>query len=211
MATLGLGKTGFYEGDYVSGDGTCVDGKPNGKVKFIFRSGNIYEGDVVDGRAHGKGKHIEYKQSGDHLGTYEGDFLNGEKTGKGKYSCGNYEYEGDFVDGIENGKGKYTNYFGVYEGDFAHGDITKGKFTGNNGDTYEGNFASNLLKNGEGKYTSKDGKVEDGLWYNNKYMGEGDAGKLKMEAEIRAKEEEENSYGQWREKMVSQYGDNGIW
>jgi hypothetical protein len=25
---------------------------------------NIYEGDVVDGKAHGKGKHIEYNQSG---------------------------------------------------------------------------------------------------------------------------------------------------
>jgi hypothetical protein len=207
MATLDFGY-GAYEGDFecdVASGGTCVNGIPNGKGKFTFRSGNVYEGELVNGYPHGKGKHIEYKQSGDHLATYEGDFLNGVKTGKGKYTTGNNEYEGDFVDGIKNGKGKYTDYFGIYEGDFVRGDITKGKFTGNNGDTYEGNFANGFLRNGEGKYTFKDGKVEDGLWYNNKYMGEGDAGKLKMEAVIRAEEEEKNKplsdYDQWMEQL----------
>jgi hypothetical protein len=124
---------------------------------------------------------------------YEGDIVNGKPHGKGKNKCEFSEYEGDFVNGEKHGKGKYKNCSGVFEGDFVNGDITKGKFTGNNGDTYEGNFANNFRRNGEGKYTFKDGKAEDGYWHDDKYMGAGDAGKLKMEEEeIRAKEVKEN-------------------
>jgi hypothetical protein len=177
----------IYEGDIVNGQ---PHGKGKNKCEF-----SEYEGDFVNGEKHGKGKHTVYALFGKHVETYEGDFLNGERTGKGKYTSviGEYEYEGDFINGEKHGKGKYINCSGVFEGDFVNGDITKGKFTGKNGDTYEGNFANYFRRNGEGKYTSKDGKVEDGYWYDDQYMGAGDAGKLKMEKEeIRAKEAKEN-------------------
>ena len=63
-------------------EGDCV----NGKGKFTWAEGSVYEGDV-----------------------YEGDWLDGDRTGKGKYTwASGGVYEGDFVKGDMTGKGKYT-------------------------------------------------------------------------------------------------------
>jgi hypothetical protein len=213
MATVKLGAYD-YEGDLNDGL-PCGEGKMTyegavvyegdfylSKGKFISNDGQVYEGNFVNGKLYGKGKYSYEKFSTE----YEGDFVDGEYHGKGNLkSAGGNVYEGDFANSCFHGKGKYINYLGVFEGDFVEGNITKGKFTGNNGDTYEGNFTYNFMKNGEGKYTFIDGKVEDGYWLGNKYMGEGAAGKLKMEAEIRAKEEEKNEtlsdYDLWMEQL----------
>ena len=49
MAILKLDDGSLYEGE-------VVDGKPHGKGKQILTNGSIYEGDFADGKRHGKGK-----------------------------------------------------------------------------------------------------------------------------------------------------------
>jgi len=107
-----------YEGD-------MVNGKPHGKGKLIFydKSGNeaVYEGDFIDGKLHGKGKYT------DKWGVYEGDFANDNKNGKGKltYADGNI-YEGDFMDGWPHGKGKAIYPDGtVLEGNWKEGEFVR--------------------------------------------------------------------------------------
>lgn len=62
-----------------------------------------YDGDVVKGKAHGKG--VMTWPDGD---RYEGDFVNGEMTGKGVLTCSEGDrYEGDFVNGERKGYGTF--------------------------------------------------------------------------------------------------------
>jgi len=130
----------------------------------------VYEGEIVDGKSHGKGKET---LSGS---TYEGDFVNGVRNGKGKLTIqGLSVYEGDFVNGKPQGKGKRTLLEDgtVYEGDFVddkwHG---KGKLTYTNGCVYEGDFIDGKFQ-GKGKFTWADGRVYEGDWAGGKRTGKG--------------------------------------
>ena len=121
MDTLYLNSTNIqYEGHFV-----------NGKGKFTYPSGNVYEGDVVDGKKHGKGK-IKSSNGTTH---YEGDFADDKKHGKGTFTSSSGDvYEGDFVDGKKHGKCKititYSNRTSHYEGDVVNGKRHgKGKVT----------------------------------------------------------------------------------
>ena len=113
----------------------CVSGNcENGKGKYTWKSGDVYEG----------------------------DFIKGDKSGKGKYTWKNGEvYEGDFIEGARTGKGKYTWKSGnVYEGDWIEGARSgKGKYTFKSGGVFDGLFANNK-KHGKGTYTFKDGNWE---------------------------------------------------
>ena len=102
---------GTYEGD-------LVNGKYHGKGKCIYDSGAVYEGDWVNGEQHGKGKKIWNDGT-----VYEGDFVKGEYHGKGKLTLGNgVVYEGEFKNGEKHGKGKTTWKNGkVDEGKYVHG------------------------------------------------------------------------------------------
>jgi len=140
---------GVYEGD-------LLNGKPHGKGKMI-KDEKIYEGDFVNGKLHGKGKMIGINDE-----VYEGDFVKGELHGKGKITTpGGCVDECDFVEGVMSGKGKETCADGtIYEGDFEkslfHG---KGKITYANGNVFEGDFE---WGHGKGKMTYKNGKVKEG-------------------------------------------------
>lgn len=48
-------------------------------MKTTLPDGRVYEGEVLDGRPHGKGK-LTYADGG----SYEGEWLGGEPHGKGK-------------------------------------------------------------------------------------------------------------------------------
>ncbi len=91
-------KNGSYEGE-------MKNGKPHGKGINTDSKGNRYEGDFVDGKPHGKGINTNSKGN-----RYEGDFVDGKPHGKGIHtdSKGN-RYEGDFVDGKPHGKGIHTS------------------------------------------------------------------------------------------------------
>jgi len=64
------------------------------KGKLTFNDGSVYEGDIVNGKPHGKGT-LTYVYGG----VYEGDWVNGEQTGMGKMTYPNGEVdEGRFQD-----------------------------------------------------------------------------------------------------------------
>ena len=74
-------------------------------------------------------------------------------NGLGKYSYGNGNvYVGRFLKGRKNGLGTFT--WGV-----------KSRFSGNK---YFGEW-KNDRKNGQGKQTYGNGKIEEGIWVNNKF------------------------------------------
>lgn len=76
----------------VGNDGTT----PNGYGKIIWKNGNVYEGQVQNGKRQGTGKLVW--ANGD---VYEGQFQNDKMHGKGKLTLKDGKvYEGDF----ENGK-----------------------------------------------------------------------------------------------------------
>ena len=63
---------GQYEGD-------VVDGKATGRGVIIWPQGDRYEGDCVDGKRHGRG----VMTSPNDRYRYEGDFVNGKFHGRG--------------------------------------------------------------------------------------------------------------------------------
>ena len=63
---------------------------------FQDKMGNIYEGEVLEGKKHGKG--VLKFRNGD---IYTGQFFQDEAHGQGKYTWPNGEYfEGDYVHNV---------------------------------------------------------------------------------------------------------------
>ena len=140
----------------------------------IERHIESYEGDIADGKRHGKGVLI-WKTGY----RYEGDFFENKRTGKGKYfdKYGNLRYEGGFVDGVWNGKGKLfdENCTLRYEGDFVDGDWTgKGKYFDKDGIlNYDGDFVDGK-RHGKGKNFDENGKLRyEGNFVDGKMHGKG--------------------------------------
>ncbi|MCB0708408.1 MAG: WG repeat-containing protein [Chitinophagaceae bacterium] len=107
------------------------------KTILKYKSGTIYEGEVVNNVPNGKGKMTFTSGT-----VYEGDFVNGKYEGKGKYTFSNGDfYEGGFVNGKRSGKGKLTYTSGkVLEGDWKDDKFINGEkaptlkpFTADNG------------------------------------------------------------------------------
>ena len=142
-------------------------------IAIIKESGlaDVYEGDEVDGKRHGKGT-MFYKGGG----WYKGDWLLGAQHGTGKKAWPTRdEYEGTFQNGARHGKGlmKWANhavYDGEWKNDLMHGD---GTLTGPDGDTFKGQFI-NDKKHGYGTYTPKTGKAFEGEWFNNEKLVKAD-------------------------------------
>ena len=170
--------------------------KPNGTRKYIFNNGELYEGDIIDGKFEGKGKYI-YLNGEYYIGQfkeglrngngvlyykngkikYDGNFVNDKFEGKGKYIWENGDYyEGDFKNGLNEGKGKefYSNGNLKYEGDFINDNYEgNGKFIYEEGDYYEGEFKEGL-KDGKGIMYYKDGKIQyEGDFVKGKFEGKG--------------------------------------
>lgn len=146
-------------------------GVPNGKGKVVFdQTGDIYEGDFVNGHFHGKGKYTWTSGA-----YYEGDFIDGHRTGKGKYVWTNGNvYEGDFVNGAQTGQGTYTYKSGdVYTGGFLNNQFNgEGTYRYAAGHVYTGNW-ENSARNGYGKMTWTDGSSYVGDWKGNRRHGYG--------------------------------------
>lgn len=162
--TITLPSGDLYEGNY-------VEGRRTGKGTLKFTDGCVYEGDFLDGKRIGKGK-LTWP-NGD---IYEGDFLDDKITGNGKLTKANGDiYECEFMDGKVNGKGKLTFTNGsIYEGELVDNAITgKGTFTytfmGVVIRVDEGNFVNGTL-NGHGKRTLP-GMVYEGNFVNGEYIG----------------------------------------
>ena len=77
----------------------------------------IFEGQIMDGLRHWKGKEYQKEQL-----IYEGDFKYGKRSGYGKeYENGKLVFEGRFLNGVRHGKGKEYDDKGqvIYEGIYA--------------------------------------------------------------------------------------------
>ena len=90
-----------------------------GRGRFEYKNGDIYDGEWKNDQREGKGVHTF--QNGD---IYEGDFKNNKQDGKGifVYSKGKFSgdrFEGDFADGKMDGNGVYW---------FSNGDRQMGNF-----------------------------------------------------------------------------------
>ena len=112
-----------------------------------YLDGAIYDGEVKDGKKHGRGKYNF--SNGD---SYEGNFVNGDFEGHGVYRCvDGSSYDGEWHDDKWNGRGRL-----IYA----------------NGTVYEGEFADNQ-KNGIGKCTYSYGTIYEGQWKDDKHHGHG--------------------------------------
>jgi hypothetical protein len=101
----GVGKLVLTTGEVYIGD--FVGGKRHGKGKLIFTtSGDVYEGDWQHDKMNGKGKYI-YADSGK---VFEGEYVEGAPYGFGIMSCAAFYYEGFFKSGLFEGQGKLHDY-----------------------------------------------------------------------------------------------------
>ena len=152
-----------YEGDF-------VDDEPSGRGKFVFGSGDQYEGDYSKGAFNGKGVFVA--KNGDRI---EGTFVNNAASGQAVYTFSNGDkYEGLMAGGKMSGRGKFTTKGGDrFEAEFvndqAHG---KGIYYFSNADRYEGDFTNGALT-GKGTYSYSNGYKSEGNYINGQLNGEG--------------------------------------
>ena len=183
------------DGGYYIGEITNEE-IPNGKGKYIFKNGEIYEGSIIEDKFEGYGKYI-YENGEYYIGQwkedlrngkgilyykngkikYDGEFLNDKFEGNGKYIWENDEYYiGQFKDGFNNGKGilYYKNGKIKYDGEFLNDKFEGyGKYIYQDDQYYIGQF-KNGLKDGKGILYYKDGNIEyEGNFKEGKYDGEG--------------------------------------
>jgi len=129
--------------------------------KLTLPDGSNYEGQVVDGRPHGKG--IQVHKNGS---IFEGEWKEGESDGKGYfYDISGSSYEGDWKNNIRHGNGLMSHPSGIrYEGKFEN-DLPYGfgVQTWTNGSRYEGLW-ENGKPHGLGKYRWSNGDYREGLW-----------------------------------------------
>ena len=119
------------------------------KGKWIFKSGDQYDGDIKDDTANGFGKSI-YKESGT---IYIGEFKDGAWHGKGTQKLKDSQvYVGSFKNGRRHGYGEVVN--------------KKSKVS------YKGNWVNGVRK-GYGEFDYGDGGIYKGNWKDDKPHGKG--------------------------------------
>lgn len=89
----------YYAGSYYEGE--VKDGKPHGKGTQYYENQKSYEGQWVNGKKEGRGTEY-YKDEK----RYQGEWKEGKKEGQGtKYYKGEKTYQGEWKDDREHGKG----------------------------------------------------------------------------------------------------------
>ena len=143
-------------------EGQIKNGKKHGKGKMIYSDELIYEGDWVNDIKQGVGRLETADKS---IVIYEGQFLNNVFHGDGIYNDGEATYEGKFLNGVFHGKGKMTYPDGrIYQGDWKDDKANgRGTETAFNGDIYVGDWKDSK-KHGKGIETSPNGSIYEGDW-----------------------------------------------
>ena len=130
--------------------------------RIEFDNGDVYEGEMVNGLRHGKGKYTW--ANGD---FYEGEWAKGWRSGFGIYKSysknevdgstfASYVYEGDWKNSKKHGHGVATGYKAVTPTGRICFDWS-----------YDGEWIEDN-RHGNGKYTYADGSYFTGVWENNK-------------------------------------------
>jgi hypothetical protein len=112
-----------------------------GNGKITYKNGDIYQGELVKGKRHGRGIYKHKKKINI---IYKGHYDAGE--GSINFSSG-----------------------AIFNGKFKNGFLYDGTLTFINGDTYKGKFENNLM-NGHGIFTYKSGVVHQGIWEQNVFI-----------------------------------------
>lgn len=158
--------------NYKVTDSTNLEGISFGDMSEFYRTWNLselrYEGDLRDGKAHGKGK-VFYNE----LHWYEGDFVNGAIQGQGEfYRNGYLYYAGGVQSGVPHGQGAVYITNVTYStipmrGTFIDGNMEGyfKKYDGGDALIFEGQFSSNK-ENGPGKEYEQGKMIFDGQYKN---------------------------------------------
>ncbi|CAI0469373.1 unnamed protein product [Linum tenue] len=170
-----LGNVPEGKGKYVWSDGCIYEGEwrrgiRSGVGKIQWPSGAAYEGEFSGGYMHGAGSYI-----GANNITYRGRWRLNLKHGLGYQVYPNGDVcEGSWLQGTPEGPGKYTWANGnVYMGNMKGGKMTgKGTFTWVNGDSFEGSWLNGMM-HGFGVYTWNDGGCYVGTWSHGVKDGKG--------------------------------------
>ena len=160
----------FASGTVSEYEGQMRDGKIHGRGTIIYADGNRYEGAWQDGRAHGRGIYTWSDGS-----RYEGEWRDAEMHGRGTYtSADGRHYEGEWRDNMYHGWGIQTlpeghRYEGEWRDDKTHG---RGTMTFSDGSRYEGQWRAGMWE-GRGSMTYPSGDRYEGQWRGNKPHGHG--------------------------------------
>jgi uncharacterized caspase-like protein len=130
--------------------------------KLTLSDESSYEGQVVDGKPHGKG--VQIHNNGD---RYEGEWRHGLGHGKGYwYGADGHYVDGEWKNDVPHGFNIVINKVGRYEGNFINGSPGGfGIYLWTNGDRYEGEWRNGNL-NGNGIISWANGTSYDGKWKN---------------------------------------------
>jgi hypothetical protein len=135
-----------------------------------FGGGAIFEGNIVNGVAHGHGRYTF--PNGD---VYKGTFSSGALTGNGRITWYAGEiYEGGVVNGLPHGKGVWTDGRGNrYVGDFDEGNRSgSGTYVSAEGIRYVGGFVRDMFW-GPGTLYGADGSIYRGRFLESERDGYG--------------------------------------
>lgn len=144
----------------------------HGQGTYYWNDGERYEGQWEEGQRNGFG--IDYYPNGD---RYEGNFVNNRKSGEGVYYWQSGDrYEGSFEGDRKSGRGLFLSASGnSYEGEWKK-DVREGYGIFRweeepwKGDRYEGEWRDDK-RNGQGIYYKADGKIEIGLFRDDRFVG----------------------------------------
>eukprot|EP00825_Cyclidium_porcatum_P045940 TRINITY_DN710_c0_g2_i2.p1 TRINITY_DN710_c0_g2~~TRINITY_DN710_c0_g2_i2.p1 ORF type:complete len:803 (-),score=190.89 TRINITY_DN710_c0_g2_i2:247-2655(-) len=144
-----------------------------------YPNGDLYEGDIKDGKKHGKGVYTQgdaYKYDGeyqndqkhgfgqesDNGNKYSGQWENNQKQGQGtwEFKYGG-KYEGAFVRNQQNGLGKLTETDGtIYTGKWVDGQMVEGSIVYKDGSKYEGQTKNTKFREGKGIMYDKQNQIQ---------------------------------------------------
>ena len=148
-------------------EGNLLNGKKHGRGKLTTED-IVYDCNWVEDRMIGKGSYHQSKNGE----RYEGELKDYEANGQGTMTRADGDvYTGHWVNTVLHGKGTLKTGDGdLYEGNWVEGTLTgKGKYRLANGEVYEGEFSEGE-KNGKGKLTRPDGWIIEGKWVNDEYV-----------------------------------------
>ena len=151
-------------------EGEMRDGKRHGRGTYTWPDGTRYEGDWHEGRKHGRGTYT-WADGTRHVGELRNDKFHGRGTRT--WPNGN-RHEGDWHEDRRHGHGTFTwadgaRHVGESRNNNFHG---RGTRTWANGNRYEGDWRDNKM-HGRGTYTWANGTRHVGELRNGNFHGRG--------------------------------------